>query len=85
MIMLVTLETAISKSSCVTWTRLSRSANIPASVHTPCIRCGEEQGGGTQSHWSDPQATQPTQSKKHVHRTAEKVEKHTLSRCSRHT
>jgi len=31
----VTLATASSKSSCVTWTRRSRSAYIPASVHTP--------------------------------------------------
>mmetsp|Transcript_18197 Transcript_18197/g.50676 ORF Transcript_18197/g.50676 Transcript_18197/m.50676 type:complete len:209 (-) Transcript_18197:850-1476(-) len=30
----MTLATAISKSSCVTWTRRSRRANIPASVHT---------------------------------------------------
>lgn len=32
----LTLATAISKSSCVTWTRRSRSAYMPASVHTPC-------------------------------------------------
>lgn len=32
----ITLETAISKSSCVTCTRRSRSANMPASVHTAC-------------------------------------------------
>mmetsp|Transcript_50936 Transcript_50936/g.122798 ORF Transcript_50936/g.122798 Transcript_50936/m.122798 type:complete len:223 (+) Transcript_50936:230-898(+) len=30
----VTFATAISKSSCVTWTRRSRRANIPASVQT---------------------------------------------------
>mmetsp|Transcript_27303 Transcript_27303/g.73899 ORF Transcript_27303/g.73899 Transcript_27303/m.73899 type:complete len:210 (-) Transcript_27303:661-1290(-) len=30
----MTLATAISKSSCVTWIRLSLRANIPASVHT---------------------------------------------------
>mmetsp|Transcript_20556 Transcript_20556/g.42250 ORF Transcript_20556/g.42250 Transcript_20556/m.42250 type:complete len:231 (+) Transcript_20556:1670-2362(+) len=30
----MTFATAISKSSCVTWTLRSRSANIPASVHT---------------------------------------------------
>lgn len=30
-----TFATAISKSSWVTWTRLSRRAYIPASVHTP--------------------------------------------------
>mmetsp|Transcript_15463 Transcript_15463/g.58590 ORF Transcript_15463/g.58590 Transcript_15463/m.58590 type:complete len:352 (+) Transcript_15463:3276-4331(+) len=30
-----TLPTAISKSSCVTWMRRSRSANMPASVQTP--------------------------------------------------
>jgi len=30
----ITLATAISKSSCVTWILLSRRANIPASVHT---------------------------------------------------
>ena len=30
-----TLATAISKSSCVTCTRLSLKAYIPASVHTP--------------------------------------------------
>ena len=32
---IVTLATASSKSSCVTWTRRSRRAYIPASVHTP--------------------------------------------------
>lgn len=32
----LTLATAISKSSCVTCTRLSLSAYMPASVHTPC-------------------------------------------------
>merc|ERR1719387_3499455 len=30
----MTLDTDISKSSCVTCWRLSRRANIPASVHT---------------------------------------------------
>ena len=33
----ITLATAISKSSWVTCTRLSRSANIPASVHTALL------------------------------------------------
>jgi len=32
----MTLATAISKSSCVTWTRRSRNAYIPASVQTAC-------------------------------------------------
>lgn len=32
----ITFATAISKSSCVTWTLLSLKANIPASVHTAC-------------------------------------------------
>lgn len=33
----ITFATAISKSSCVTWTLLSLSANIPASVQTAYI------------------------------------------------
>lgn len=34
--LVITLPTAISKSSCVTCMRRSRNANIPASVQTAC-------------------------------------------------
>nr|GMC63429.1 unnamed protein product [Ipomoea batatas] len=37
----ITFATAISKSSCVTWTLLSRRANIPASVQTACTSAPE--------------------------------------------
>merc|ERR1711879_798264 len=40
----MTLETAISKSSCVTCTRRSLSAYIPASVHTALISAPEAPG-----------------------------------------
>mmetsp|Transcript_19683 Transcript_19683/g.43883 ORF Transcript_19683/g.43883 Transcript_19683/m.43883 type:complete len:253 (-) Transcript_19683:536-1294(-) len=38
----ITLATAISKSSCVTWMRRSLSANMPASVHTPLHSAPDE-------------------------------------------
>uniref|UniRef100_A0A8D8UVF9 Uncharacterized protein n=1 Tax=Cacopsylla melanoneura TaxID=428564 RepID=A0A8D8UVF9_9HEMI len=40
----ITLATAISKSSCVTCTRLSRKAYIPASVQTPLTSAPEAPG-----------------------------------------
>ena len=43
---IITLLTAISKSSCVTWIRRSRSANIPASVHTALHSAPEAVVGG---------------------------------------
>lgn len=49
----LTLATAISKSSCVTCTRLSRSAYIPASVHTPC------EGQGRHPPLCDPLVSPP--------------------------
>jgi len=39
---LFTLAWASSKSSCVTWTRRSRSAYMPASVQTPAIVCNPQ-------------------------------------------
>mmetsp|Transcript_65222 Transcript_65222/g.149376 ORF Transcript_65222/g.149376 Transcript_65222/m.149376 type:complete len:225 (-) Transcript_65222:569-1243(-) len=42
--LLMILDTVMSKSSWVTWTRRSRSANIPASVHTALISAPDAPG-----------------------------------------
>lgn len=38
----ITFATAISKSSCVTWMRRSRNANMPASVQTAFVYAPDE-------------------------------------------
>lgn len=55
----ITFATAISKSSCVTWMRRSRRANMPASVHTAC-RGGTRGGGGRQRPSGRPSPTATT-------------------------